>query len=706
MRHFVMFSAVLFLVIVVVSGIAFFASMWLIIQDSKDAELLQFLELERHKLESEVNYNIAIVIKMATCPAIQLHFLNPDDPQLAEIALKDIEGYGKMFTSVSIFWVKDKDKIFFLDGKEAYTVNPEDPELYWYNMTMYETEKYNTNIDYDPHLEVTNIWINAPVFGPDGKPIGILGIGKNLSDFIDSIYQSYSGNAKLYFFNTLGEVTGSRNLEQVATKEHIDKTFGDGFFTMAHNLNSGDVCTISSPLGKTVVGTVPALKWYVAAAIPDSIHDYMSYVTVVFLMMLAVMALIIIIFNVFIAIFLRSLRKTMDSLAATSRYKSEFLARMSHEIRTPMNAILGMAEIALLERDIDSILEGVGTIKKAGSNLMSIINDILDFSKIESGKMEIVPIDYLFTELIDNVTTVIKIKVVESRLEFKVDVDSQIPITLFGDEVRFRQVMLNILNNAVKFTSSGFVSLTVKGKVIDDDNVILTVVIADSGQGIREEDIKSLFNDFVQFDRVSNKGIEGSGLGLAISKNLVEAMGGDISVQSEYGKGSIFTITLPQGISHKETFHDEGTVMVFVAPLARVLVVDDVLINRTVAKGLLAIYGMQIHTCENGAAAVEAVQAEEYDLVFMDHMMPGMDGIEATTTIRNLESERFKKLPIVALTANAIAGMEEMFLKNGFNDYLSKPIDLRRLNAVLKRWIPAEKRKTPPDDSKESVQPE
>ena len=234
--HFIAFSAILFLFIFVVGSAAFLLSMRQIIRSNKGDELVRLLDTERHKMEMEVEHDIAGVLKMASSPVIQQHFLDPDNLEIAATAFKDIEGYRAMFSSASIFWVKDNDKKFFTDkkffaeGKEDYTVDPTDPVLYWYNMTMYETERYNFNIDFDPHLKVTNIWINAPVYDPDGKPIGILGIGVNLSDFIFGIYQNYSGSAEFYFFNTLGEITGSKKVEQVSSKEHIDTMFGAGFF--------------------------------------------------------------------------------------------------------------------------------------------------------------------------------------------------------------------------------------------------------------------------------------------------------------------------------------------------------------------------------------------------------------------------------------------------------------------------------------------
>ena len=424
---------------------------------------------------------------------------------------------------------------------------------------------------------------------------------------------------------------------------------------------------------------------------PDSIDDYKNPITWVFIAMLTVIVLIIIIFNIFVASFLKALRKTMNSLETASRYKSDFLARMSHEIRTPMNAILGMSEIALSEQNADRMQEHVLIIKNSGTHLLAIINDILDFSKIESGKLEIVPADYLFRSLMDNVVNTIKIKAAESQLDFRIDIDEQIPKSLVGDETRVHQIMLNILNNAVKYTSKGFVSLTVRGSVLDANTVRLDIEVADSGRGIKEADISRMFNEFEQLSQIGNKDIEGTGLGLAITQSLVEAMGGNIDVQSEYGQGSTFTVMLPQGISRKEVFDSEKQTLTFKAPHAKVLVVDDTLINRTVAKGLLELCEIQVDTCTSGEEAIAAVQAEEYDMVFMDHMMPGMDGMEATSIIRQLEGKRFQTLPITALTANAMVGMEEMYLRSGFNDYLSKPIDIQRLNAVLEKWIPAEK---------------
>ncbi len=385
---------------------------------------------------------------------------------------------------------------------------------------------------------------------------------------------------------------------------------------------------------------------------------------------------------------------------AASKAKSDFLAKMSHEIRTPMNAIIGMAEMALREYISDAAREYIITIKHAGANLLSIVNDILDFSKIESGKLEIIHSNYQFSSLINDVVNIIRMRVVDSNLSFVVNIDQNVPNSLFGDETRVRQVMLNILSNAVKYTKKGFISFSVNGE-ITGDTVLLTIEITDSGIGIKKEDLEKLFDDFVRLDFAINKGVEGTGLGLAITKNLIKMMNGNITVQSEYGKGSTFTVKLPQKIRSNEsvdsTKNDNITIK-FNAPNARVLIVDDINTNLKVAKGLMQPYKMQIDLCSSGAEAIEKIKADNYDLVFMDQMMPEMDGIEATKRIR----ETHTNLPIIALTANAVSGVREMFLANGFNDFLSKPIDTIELNSILEKWLPKEKQEKATETVRES----
>ncbi|MDR1840872.1 MAG: response regulator [Holophagales bacterium] len=384
-----------------------------------------------------------------------------------------------------------------------------------------------------------------------------------------------------------------------------------------------------------------------------------------------------------------------------SMAKNTFLARMSHEIRTPMNAVLGMSELALRDYGSPKCLEYIQGIKSAGQSLLTIINDILDFSKIESGKMEINASAYESSSLLNDVLTMIRIRMAEKPIELIVEADPDIPCVMTGDFVRIKQVLLNLLSNAVKYTVEGSIKFSFSGQAIGSGAILLTFVVADSGIGIKSEDMPKLFGEFARVDQKRNTSIEGTGLGLSIARSLCRAMGGDITVTSEYGVGSTFTATLIQSVSEWKPAEDIAVVTAaspgakrasFIAPEAEILVVDDFSSNLMVAEGLLAPYKMRVFTCMNGREAIELVKARHFDLVLMDHMMPEMDGMEATAAIRALGG-RFAELPIAALTANVVSGMKEKFLAGGFNDFLAKPIDTEDLDTALKNWIPAAKRR-------------
>ncbi len=503
------------------------------------------------------------------------------------------------------------------------------------------------------------------------------------------------------------------------------------------------------------------------------------------------------------------LYRTNREVEAASKMKSDFLANMSHEIRTPMNAVLGMVDLALREDMSPNARDFVNQIKVAGKNLLVIINDILDFSKIESGKMEIIPDDYEPLSIINDVANIVNTRIGDKDVEFTMDIAPDIPRTLHGDNYRIHQIMINILNNAVKFTKRGNVMLKLGAEFseTDPDEVILKIEVRDTGIGIKNEDKKKLFSSFQQVDSKRNRNVEGTGLGLAITRQLLDLMGGSIRFDSEYNKGTTFFIKIPQkivdrmpavpkpvhnprvvvsianeyvrsqihsdlsridaeyietadcdgleeykpeyliidkneltnqllnylethteiqclavadyasrstvmlpnvrvirkpvyslglynamGISNIKLFTDssEDDSFRFVAPEAKVLIVDDNSVNLTVAKGLLEPLKMSVDLAQSAGEAIDLMNQVQYDCVFMDHMMPEVDGVEATHIIRRLMPE-YDGVPIIALTANAVSGAKEMFLKEGMDDFVAKPIDLKDITSKLHKWLPQEK---------------
>ena len=399
--------------------------------------------------------------------------------------------------------------------------------------------------------------------------------------------------------------------------------------------------------------------------------------------------------------------------------KSDFLANMSHEIRTPINAVLGMNEMILREDhraqelakdDSEAMLETLKNInvyandvKNAGHNLLAIVNDILDFSKIEAGKMDITEAPYQLSSLLNDLNNMILFKAQDKKLDFKIDVDRTLPDDLYGDEVRVRQVLTNILGNAVKYTEKGSVRLTLRGEEQGDGTILLKAEISDTGIGIRPEDKEKLFTKFQRLEMERNSTVEGTGLGLVITQRLLDMMGGTIAVESEYGKGSVFTVTIPQRIVSNvsvgnfqerfETNMQKGGVYKesFRAPSAKVLVVDDTRINLAVVQNLLKSTLMQIDTALSGAEAVKKAEENAYDLILMDQRMPEMDGTEALHKIRETSGGKSTKTPVICLTADAVIGAKERYLSEGFSDYLTKPIDSYALEKMLKRHLPLSK---------------
>jgi signal transduction histidine kinase/CheY-like chemotaxis protein/HPt (histidine-containing phosphotransfer) domain-containing protein len=825
-----LFSCVLFLVIVAASATVYAIAARQINHSFVEQRLSIASETLRLNLAITIESELTLARKMADTPIIRQYFLQPSDTRLASMAKDEFDNYQRHFKKGVVFWVSDVDKIFYSTGNAPYILNPADPESYWYNMTLYETDIYNFNINYNPDLDEINLWVNLPVFkggeGTPKTPLGMLGTAIDLTDFVDFVISTYRGDDErivTYMFNHLGEITSAADYDLVFNKTLLtDRLGGIGvkIIETAASLDESEKSIFTFGNSMYMVGTIPEMNWSMVISYPLSGFFALNPVmNAMFLGMLLLVLIILIAVNLFIASSNNALSKQNTLLKAlnkkaesASQAKSAFLAKMSHEIRTPMNAITGMSELILREDIPTAAREHAIGVKQAGANLLSIINDVLDFSKIESGKMEIIAAEYELASLINDVITIVRMRIAEKPLYFVTNIDSALPKRLIGDETRIRQILLNILGNAVKYTHEGHIIFTVDGET-EDDVMTLTFEVSDTGIGIRKENLDKLFGDFEQFDVHRNRDVEGTGLGLAITRSLCRAMGGEINVFSNYGKGSTFTVVIPQKLKNGEPFaavaapetknvlvyetreiyansivcsidnlgvscalvsnHEdfwealkseqryshifiasflfagvrnmmkghclgaipvllaefnevmiendtrsiampvhsisianilnnmeeniryrtnEGRNIRFTAPDARILNVDDIVMNLKIAEGLLAPYKMKTDLCESGAEAIRMVEANRYDIIFMDHMMPEMDGMETVAAIRALNGDYFKTVPIIALTANASLGMREMFLTKGFNDYLSKPIEIFKLNEQVERWIPQNKR--------------
>ncbi len=392
-----------------------------------------------------------------------------------------------------------------------------------------------------------------------------------------------------------------------------------------------------------------------------------------------------------------------NAAKSASIAKSQFLSNMSHEIRTPINAILGMDEMILRESNNPAILEYAENIRMAGNNLLSLINDILDFSKIESGKMDIIPVEYALSSVLNDLVNMIQNRANKKSLKFDVKVAKDIPSVLFGDEIRIKQVITNILTNAVKYTETGSVTLMVDYTPKDADKILLWVGVKDTGIGIKEEDLNKLFKAFERIEEKRNRTVEGTGLGMNITQQILTLMGTKLDVQSTYGKGSTFSFMLEQKVMNWEpmgNFQDSYRRAVtqhekyqekFTAPNACILVVDDTVMNLTVVKGLLKQTRIQIETAESGYECLKMVTRRKYDIIFLDHRMPGIDGIETLHQMKTLEGNLNTDTPVISLTANAISGAREEYIAAGFKDYLTKPINSLQLELTILKFLPPEK---------------
>lgn len=403
----------------------------------------------------------------------------------------------------------------------------------------------------------------------------------------------------------------------------------------------------------------------------------------------------------------RKLLETMEELQEANERaenaneaKNRYLANISHEIRTPINAVLGMDEMILRESTEENVVAYARQIQTAGDTMLSLINDILDFSKMEAGKFEIIPVEYSLRDVMEECHQMVSLRAREKDLEVRVFCDPLIPNALRGDEVRIKEIINNMLTNAVKYTRVGTITLRVKMEPKNEKELTLLISVEDTGKGIAKENLPSLFTTFERLDKEENRHIEGTGLGLAITKQLVELMDGEIGVFSELGKGSLFYVSIPQEIvapdpigDYQEKVKSEGKAVYhqsFVAPRARILVVDDVSINLEVIRNLLKKTRLRIDTADSGEECINLCETNQYQVILLDHMMPGMDGVETLQRLKALPECINANTPVIALTANAISGVREQYLEAGFNDYLSKPVTGADLEKMIQKYLPEE----------------
>lgn len=396
------------------------------------------------------------------------------------------------------------------------------------------------------------------------------------------------------------------------------------------------------------------------------------------------------------------IERQKNAALISAQMRTSFLANMSHEIRTPINAVLGLNEAIIRESSESNVVGYAQDVDNAGRHLLSLINDILDFSKLDSGKMDLLEQEYKIKELILTCYRMVEKRALEKDINLEICADTNIPSVLFGDQTRIQQIVMNLLTNAIKYTDKGKVVFSLKTEETSQDTVNLIIEVCDTGRGIPKEDLPYLFEAFKRFDEKENRSIEGTGLGLAITHRLLMLMGGKVEVESRYGQGSCFVVTIPQRVVNREPLGMVSTDSsngvdakqnhsdMFEAPDAKILIVDDVSMNLRVAESLLKKTLVQIDMASSGDEAIELVRTNHYDVILLDHMMPHKNGIETLHEMNALDDNKCSTTPVIMVSANAIEGAKEMYLSEGFMDYVSKPFSLKDLQTVLLKYLPPE----------------
>ena len=623
------------------------------------------------------------------------------------IAVKFLDDLAKHYPEISVCYLANPYKehnVIMNNGWESDDPNWHVEKRPWYIETENSVAGFSVSSPYyDAQTGLYCITMSQIVFSDKNEFIGIFAIDFYIDSLIHVLGASYSKNGYAFLVDKNGTIINHPNADYQLSRTRMTEIFGTEY---SNSFTNGEVETFRDYTGDFVAclakknktsnfTVVVANNWW-------NIYGNIVLLGVMFVILLGICVVIV---HALINRLLKwqesvngQLKAASDTAMAASKAKSQFLAQMSHEIRTPINAVLGMNEMILRESKSEEILDYAGNIQSAGRTLLSLINLILDFSKIEDGKMEIVPVRYEIRSLINDLVNMTVERAKKKGLEFKTEIDSGLPKSLYGDDVRLRQVITNILTNAVKYTPEGSVTLKMKARELDSDTCELEISVKDTGIGIRAEDMDKLFQSFQRLDDEKTRNIEGTGLGIAIVQKLLGMMNSRLEVASEYGKGSEFSFKLIQKIIDKTPIGDYAAQEVklgdnvvekryLTAEGAKVLVVDDNDMNLKVISGLLKRNKIYPDVAESGKLGIELAKKNFYHIIFLDNMMPGLSGVE-TLKIMRRDKILSEKTSVVMLTASAMAGMREIYLREGFDDYLSKPIEVSELESILERHLP------------------
>jgi signal transduction histidine kinase/CheY-like chemotaxis protein/HPt (histidine-containing phosphotransfer) domain-containing protein len=677
--------------------------------------IANYLEDEQHLCDIWANYinlsakdgapmtaedAVSFIRKVKTTQEIDGHLIFPDSPDRSGVStaakVSDPDDYTVSYKNIDIFDNIESVSSFgdTVNLTRAYT-NP---------MNGVQSIAFYDHVSVlDPgsgQLEDGLLMRVVPLSSLEQKLVFLKGEYENVEISIVDRDGNYVVHGKSFKNSNFFEYYKSYNEASAEEYELATDEIAGGTGTMTIKNSKGDDCILSYMPLETMT------TWVLLAYIP--LTDLVASRSIDWLLLgIATLGfLLLLIFNSIVMMtYNRKLSEAAQQANQANEAKSDFLSAMSHDIRTPMNAILGLNEMVLRDSRDDNIRMYSESIRTAGNTLLGIINDILDCSRIEAGKMEIINADYSFVSLLNDLVNMVQKKAEEKGLVFTLDIDRDIPGTLNGDEMRIKQIILNILSNAVKYTDSGSITLSVHAHDLRDkpDSVMLRISVADTGIGIKPEDLDKLFVAFERIDEKTNRNIEGTGLGMTIVQRFLSMMGSHLEVESEYGRGSVFSFDLEQKVvnrdpigdyeeafrqlsSQRKNYHEK-----FTAPDAGVLVVDDNPVNLTVFVNLLRKTRLKIDTAGSGDECIELFGDRHYDVIFLDHMMPDKDGIETLKEMKSITDTPNKETPVICLTANAMSGMRKMYTDAGFDDYLTKPIDPEQLEMMLLQYLPKDK---------------